>query len=68
MKNVDNTGLLAWDKKSEFGFETEKIFKDKKFENLVDNDLYHLELVLNGYDTLLEIINEIIDKTGNEEQ
>ena len=64
LKNVDKFGPLAWKKKSEFDEGIASIFKDREFENIIDNNLYHLSTLKNEYSNLKTIIEEIINKTN----
>ena len=65
LKNIDKYGPLAWKKKSEFDEGIASIFKDREFENIIDNNLYHLSTLKNEYSNLKTIIEEIIDKTNS---
>ena len=43
-KNIDKYGPMQWKNSTEFKTNVHKIFADRKFENLIDNNLYHLSL------------------------
>jgi hypothetical protein len=64
LKNVDQYGLLSWAKPSEFDGDYYPIFHDRVYENILDNDLYHLAGLLQDYETLAKIIDSIIDQTS----
>lgn len=62
-KNLDKYSPMQW--KSPTGFKTDYgvIFSDRKFENLMDNNLYHLTLIKNEHNQIEEIIDKIIEET-----
>lgn len=63
LKNVDRFGQLQWKEISEFESDYNVILKDREFENIMDNHLYHHGLLINEYQNLESIINEIIEIT-----
>ncbi len=62
LKNMDQYGNLAWKESSAFESDVTKIFKQRKYENLVDNHLYHLSLVDDHYKTFEELIASIVSR------
>jgi len=67
LKNIDMYGALAWDKKSEFNSGVSNIMKDREFENVIDNNIYHISKIKDEYLNLKKIIETIIEETrGND--
>jgi len=64
LKNVDKYGPLAWKKKSNFEEDFEVIFNDREYENIIDNNLYHLSLLELEYKNLKTIIEKIIENAN----
>ncbi len=64
LKNVDKYGPIAWKKKSNFEDGFEAIFNDREFENIIDNNLYHLSSLKLEYENLKSIIEKIIEQTN----
>ncbi len=63
LKNLDKYSPMAWEKKSKFKSDYNVIFKDRKFENIIDNTLYHHSKMTQLYDNVESLINEIIAQT-----
>jgi len=63
LKNVDRFGLLQWKEVSEFESDYSTVLKDREFENIIDNHLYPHGLMINEYQNLESIIDEIIQIT-----
>lgn len=63
LKNVDKFGLLQWKQNSAFESNYNVIIKDREYENILDNNLYHHVLILEEYQKLKSIINEILKLT-----
>lgn len=45
LKNIDIYGSIAWKAKSKFESGIETILNDREFENIIDNNLYHLSKI-----------------------
>ncbi|MFX0556663.1 DUF6090 family protein [Maribacter sp. CXY002] len=63
LKNVDAYGVLNWSKTSKFEDDYSKLFQERKFENIIDNNLYHLSALKNQYEGLQKIIENVITYT-----
>ena len=66
LKNVDAHSFLKWEKPSEFEPGIYEIFKDRKFENLIDNLLYCIILRENAFDEIEQTIEEVLELTPPE--
>ena len=64
LKNIDKYSPMAWEKKSKFESDYNVIFKEREFENIIDNTLYHQSLMMSLYDNVDSLINEIIIQTN----
>jgi hypothetical protein len=64
LKNIDKYSPMAWEKKSKFESDYNVIFKEREFENIIDNTLYHQSLMTQLYDNVDSLINEIIIHTN----
>ena len=62
-KNIDRNGPMQWKKPTEFNTDYSIIFSDRKFENLVDNNLYHLSLLRDEYKFIDKIMQKIVTET-----
>jgi hypothetical protein len=62
-KNIDRHGPMQWKKPTEFNTDYSIIFSDRKFENLVDNNLYHLSLLRDEYKFIDKIMQKIVTET-----
>ncbi len=60
LKNVDQYGPLQWRETSSFPSDHYEMFKDRKYENLIDNHLYHASLLENHFHRLQGIIETIL--------
>jgi len=63
LKNIDKFGQLKWKENSEFDSDYDKVFKDREFENILENHLYLHSLMSNDYQKLESIIKEILKIT-----
>ena len=63
LKNIDKYSEIAWKKNSEFESGIYKIFKDREYENIVDNELYHTAVLKEDYLLIENIIDSILIKT-----
>jgi hypothetical protein len=62
-KNLDEYGPMQWKHPTEFNTDYSIIFSDRKFENLIDNNLYHLSLLKNEHKRIEQIMDKIIKGT-----
>ena len=63
LKNIDVYGALAWDKPSEFDSGISSIMKDREFENVIDNNIYHILKIKGEYENIKRIIEDILEET-----
>jgi hypothetical protein len=63
IKNIDAYSPMQWDSPSKFDGDVHLIFQDRKYENIVDNTLYHISLLKGDYEAIEQILNDIIEKT-----
>lgn len=63
LKNIDKYSPMLWENPSEFRTDYTIIFHDRKFENLIDNNLYHLAKLREEYLHLGKIMDKIIEET-----
>ena len=63
-KNIDKYSPMQWKNPTEFKTDVHLIFTDRKFENLIDNNLYHLSLLKSEQKLIGSIIEEIINETN----
>lgn len=63
LKNIDVYSDLAWETQSEFESGVANILKDREFENIIDNNIYHIVKIKGEYLTLKRIIENIITET-----
>ena len=66
LKNVDAHSFLKWEKPSEFEPGVYSIFKDRKFENLIDNLLYCIILRANEFEEIEQTIEDVLELTAPE--
>lgn len=62
-KNLDKYGPMQWKHPTEFKTDYSVIFSDRKFENLIDNQLYHLSLLKDEHRLIELTMDEIITQT-----
>ena len=62
LKNIDVYGSLEWTENSSFESNTHLIFKDRRYENIMDNHLYHSSNLERHFNTLERLINSIIER------
>ena len=67
LKNVDKFGFLKWKNNSTFKSDYNVIIKDREYENILDNNIYHHVLILEHYKKLESIIDKILNLTGKKE-
>lgn len=67
LKNIDKYSPIAWKQNSEFESGTVDIFRDREFENIVDNELYHIGMLKEEYLQIEDIIDSIVKRTGQKE-
>ena len=63
LKNVDMHSFLKWEKPSEFEPGVVEIFRDRKFENLIDNLLYCIILREKEFDEIEQTIEDVLELT-----
>ena len=63
LKNIDVYGSLAWKNPSSFESGVTNIFKDREFENIIDNNIYHVVKIKGEYKNLKRIIQHILEET-----
>lgn len=63
LKNIDKYSPMQWTTPTEFKSDYSMIFHDRKFENLIDNNLYHLAKLREEYTNLGRIMDKIIEET-----
>lgn len=66
LKNIDMYSPMGWKEKSKFESGTYGIFNDREYENILDNELYHIALLTDEYKNIEEIIDVIISRTKSE--
>ena len=65
LKNIDKYSSMAWKSPSEHESGIHEIFQERKFENIIDNELYHISTLLDDYKKLEIIIDDIIAQTSS---
>ena len=65
IRNIDTYGLIGWENKSRFDAGFDKLIDDRKFENVIDNNVYHLKRLREEYQNLERITDIIIEETSN---
>ena len=63
LKNIDIYGTVGWEEKSRFNDGIESLINSRKFENIIDNNVYHLTLLRKQYVNLKRINTVIIEQT-----
>lgn len=63
LRNIDAYGAMEWNEASRFEHDMNSIFNDRTFENLIDNNIYHLNRLHEEYANLLRISDELINAT-----
>lgn len=64
LKNIDNYGNLSWEDGSQFESGIPEILKDREFENIIDNNIYHLVKIKKEFYQIRELIKSIIKETS----
>ena len=62
-KNLDKYSPMQWKNPTKFKTDYSVIFSDRKFENLIDNQLYHLSLIKDEHRLISDVIHTIIEET-----
>ena len=62
-KNLDKYSPMQWKQPTEFKTDYSVIFTDRKFENLIDNHLYHLSLLKAEHSRIEQTMDKIIEET-----
>lgn len=62
-KNIDKYSPMHWESPSEFRTDYTSLFHDRKFENLIDNNFYHLAKLREEYIHLGKIMDKMIEET-----
>jgi hypothetical protein len=62
LKNIDQYSTLKWEEPSTFESDVASIFRDRKYENIVDNHMYHASLIHDHFIVLEKLIDQIILK------
>lgn len=63
IRNIDSYGSLNWKEKSRFDDGIKEIINDRKFENMIDNNIYHYTILKDEYENLDRITDTIIKHT-----
>ena len=63
LRNIDQYGTMAWEEPSNFEHDLITILNDRRFENLIDNNIYHLKRLDEEYNNLKRISQEIVNAT-----
>jgi hypothetical protein len=66
LRNIDFYGAISWKQKSRFDGGFENLINDRKFENLIDNNIYHLSRIKDEYLKLEKITEIIIEQTSKQ--
>ena len=67
LRNIDQYGTMAWEERSKFNHDLTTILNDRTFENLIDNNIYHLSRLNDEYLNLKRISQELVNITrGND--
>ena len=64
LRNIDAYGAMKWKEASRFEHDMTSIFNDRTFENLIDNNIYHLNRLHEEYTNLFRISEELIKATN----
>jgi hypothetical protein len=62
-KNLDKYSPMQWKQPTEFKTDYSIIISDRKFENLLDNHLYHLSILKDEHRLIEQTMDKIISKT-----
>jgi len=63
LRNIDKHGAMGWKESSKFEHNISSVLNDRTFENLIDNNIYHLNRLNEEYDNLLGISDQLIKAT-----
>ena len=66
LKNIDNYGILEWNKKSKLKHSNYKMFQDIEFENVMDNQAWDLKNYILSLEELEKTMDRIIAETNRE--
>lgn len=64
MKNIDNYGVLQWNKKTKLNHDYYNMFQDIEFENVMDNQSWTILNYINALEGLQNIMDRIIEETN----
>ena len=64
LKNLDKYSPIGWEKDSEFESGIYQIFKEREYENIIDNELYYIAVLKEDYLILKKIIESILEQTN----
>ena len=64
LKNIDQYSTLAWKEKSKFDSDVALMLRDRKYENIVDNHMYHASLIQNHFEILQDLITDVLSRTN----
>ena len=62
LKNIDQYSTLSWKEPSTFQSDVAPMFRDRKYENLIDNHLYHASLIQGHFGILEKLIDDILSR------
>ncbi|MBU2927528.1 DUF6090 family protein [Winogradskyella psychrotolerans] len=66
LKNIDNYGILEWNKKSKLKQSNYKMFQDIEFENVMDNQAWDIKNYILSLENLEHTMARIIAETNSE--
>ena len=66
IRNIDIYGFIGWEQSSRFNPGFDKLIDDRKFENVIDNNVYHLTRLKAEYLNLERITDIIIEETSKQ--
>ena len=64
LKNIDTHSPMQWDHPSGFESGMHQIFQDRKFENIIDNLLYHISVLKADYESIELVIDDLVSRTA----
>jgi hypothetical protein len=66
MKNIDNYGILQWNKKTKLHHDNYNMFQDIEFENVMDNQSWSILNYIMALENLENTMTRIIEETNQE--
>ncbi|MBU2922917.1 hypothetical protein KO504_16325 [Winogradskyella psychrotolerans] len=66
LKNIDNYGILEWNKKSKLKHSNYKMFQDIEFENVMDNQAWDIKNYILSLENLEHTMARIIAETNRD--